>query len=357
VALFPPMAASAESLAACVAPVASDLRARAQARLDRKTKPVGSLGRLEVVACDWCAAIGTLAPNSPRKAVVVMAGDHGVATEGVSAYPRAVTRQMLANFAVGGAAINVLARQVGARLVVVDMGVEGEPTPGVLDRRVASGTANLARGPAMSLAQARTAIAHGAELARDLVAEGVGLIGIGEMGIGNTTSASALVALLTGAAPTEVVGRGTGVDDAGLARKQEVVARAVRLHAAAREKPLEALASVGGFEIAGLVGVALAAAANRVPVLVDGFISGAAALVAARLAPAVRGYLIASHRSAERGHAVVLERLGLAPLFDLDLRLGEGSGAALAMPLVDAALALYRDMATFESAGVADKVS
>lgn len=349
------MPATLEELIASIAAVDPGLRAKAQARFDRKTKPVGSLGRIEALACDWCAARGTLTPEMPRNAIVVMAGDHGVVDEGVSAYPQAVTRQMLANFAAGGAAINVLARQVGARLVVVDMGVKDEPTPGVRDCRVAAGTANFARGPAMTVVQAREAMAHGASVVRELVDEGVGVIGIGEMGIGNTTAASAVVAALTGVAAEHVVGRGTGVDDAGLARKVDVVRRAVALHEAARGRPLEALACVGGFEIAGLVGVALAAAARRVPVLVDGFISGAAALVAAKLAPAARGYLIASHRSVERGHAVVLEQLGLTPLFDLDLRLGEGSGAALAMPLVDAALRLYAEMATFESAGVAEK--
>lgn len=349
------MPASLEQLIASISAIDPGLRAQAQARFDRKTKPLGSLGRIEALACDWCAARGTLTPEVPRKAIVVMAGDHGVVDEGVSAYPQAVTRQMLANFAAGGAAINVLARQVDARLVVVDMGVKGEPTPGVRACRVAAGTANFAREPAMTLAQAREAIAHGASVVRELIEEGAGCVGIGEMGIGNTTAASALVAALTGADAAQVVGRGTGVDDAGLARKIEVVRRAVALHEAARGRPLELLACVGGFEIAGLVGVALGAASRRVPVLVDGFISGAAALVATKLAPEARGYFIASHRSVERGHGVVLEPLGLTPLFDLDLRLGEGSGAALAMPLVDAALRLYAEMATFESAGVAER--
>lgn len=327
-------------------------RERARACFDAKTKPLGSLGRIESLAATWCAARGAMDLAIPRKAIVVMAADHGIVDEGVSAYPREVTRQMLSNFANGGAAINVLARQVGAKLLVVDMGVAGEPTAGVRDCRIAPGTANFARGPAMSRMQAERAVACGAALAHELVAEGMTLVGIGEMGIGNTTAASALVAAFLRADPRQVVGRGTGVDDAGLARKREVVARALARRAADTSEPLDVLADLGGFEIAGLVGLVLGAAAARVPVLLDGFITGAAALVAARLAPNVQGRLIASHRSVEPGHALTLEHLGLQPLLELDLRLGEGTGAALAMPLVDAAVRLLDEMATFESAGV-----
>ena len=329
--------------------------AEAQRLLDKKTKPPRSLGRLEDLVCQLAAIRGYATPRvRPAKAIVVMGADHGVAAEGVSAYPQDVTGQMLLNFASGGAAINVLARQAGARVVVVDMGVARPlpPAPEIRACRIGAGTANLARGPAMTRAQARAALAAGAALADELARDGVGLLGIGEMGIANTTAASALAAVFTGAPPEEVTGRGTGIDDATFRRKVDVVRRGIEINRPDANDAVDALAKVGGFEIAGLTGVVLGAAAARLPVVVDGFIASVAALAAVRLAPLAAGYLIASHRSVEAGHRLVLQALGAKPLLDLDLRLGEGTGAALAMPLVDAALAIAAEMATFESAGV-----
>ncbi|HZS41331.1 MAG TPA: nicotinate-nucleotide--dimethylbenzimidazole phosphoribosyltransferase [Polyangia bacterium] len=330
--------------------------ARTQALLDGKTKPRRSLGRLEELACRVAAIRGEDAPALGDKAMVVMAADHGVAEEGVSAYPQEVTAQMLLNFARGGAAINVLARQAGARVVVVDMGVReplaGAP-PEIRARRVGPGTQNFTRGPAMSREQALEAIGAGAAIAEELAASGVGLVGIGEMGIGNTTSASALTALLTGAAPEEVTGRGTGIDDAGLRRKVDAIRRGLALHRPGGDA-LSALAQLGGFEIAGLAGVVLGAAAARVPVIADGFIAGVAALCAARIEPRAAACLLPSHRSVEVGHRLVLQALELRPLFDLELRLGEGTGAALAMGLVESSLRILHEMATFAAAGVSD---
>jgi nicotinate-nucleotide--dimethylbenzimidazole phosphoribosyltransferase len=333
------------------------IAARMQRLLDDKTKPRGSLGRLEEIACQVASIRGSLSAEPLRKAVVVMGADHGVAEESVSAYPQEVTAQMLLNFARGGAAINVLARHAGARVVVVDMGVKSElpPLPEIRSRRIAAGTRNFTREPAMSRGEATRALEAGIAVAEELAADSVTLLGIGDMGIGNTTSSSALTAAFTGAPPVEVVGRGTGLDDDGLHRKIEVVRRALALH---RPDPADAvgtLAQLGGFEIAGLAGVALGAIAARIPVVVDGFICGAAALVAARIAPAAAGSMIASHRSVEAGHRAVLKAIGQRPLLDLDLRLGEGTGAVLAMGLVDAALAIVREMATFASAGVSDR--
>lgn len=340
-----------------VKPLNKGAMAAARARQDGLTKPPGSLGRLEELSIQLAGITGEPTPTVEEKAVVIMAGDHGVAAEGVSAYPAEVTAQMVANFLNGGAAINVLARQVGARVVIVDMGVAAaiEPHPELLDRKIAAGTANMAQGPAMTAEQAMRAVAAGMEIARDLVADGVELIGTGEMGIGNTTPSSAITAVLTGAPVDEVVGRGTGVDDEGLARKRSVVARALTVNEPDQEDPFDVLCKVGGFEIAGLVGVILGAAAVRTPVIIDGFITGAAALVAGAMVPAARAYMIAAHRSVEIGHRASLEALGLTPLFDMDLRLGEGTGAALAMEVVEAAARLLAEMATFDEAGVSDR--
>jgi nicotinate-nucleotide--dimethylbenzimidazole phosphoribosyltransferase len=273
----------------------------------------------------------------------------------VSAYPPEVTRQMLENFAAGGAAINVLARRAGARLVVVDAGVAAPVThPAIRQLRLSAGTANFAEGPAMPREHASTGLSAGIGLAGELAAEGVGLIAVGDMGIANTTAASALCASLLPAEPEAVCGRGTGIDDAGLARKIAVVRRALAANRPDPADPVAALAALGGFEIALLAGVCLGAAGRALPILLDGFVTGAAALVAARLSPYAAGHMIASHRSPEPGHALVLSDLGLRPLLDLGLRLGEGSGAALALPLVESALGLLADMATFEAAGVAD---
>jgi nicotinate-nucleotide--dimethylbenzimidazole phosphoribosyltransferase len=327
----------------------------ARAALDAKTKPRGSLGRLEQLACEVAAVRRTPNPGRLSGAIVLAAADHGFAREGVSAYPQAVTGQMLANFASGGAAVAVLARETGASLVVVDAGVV---TPvrdaGIRSLRVGAGTANATEGPAMTREQAVEAVTAGIAIADELADAGVGVVALGEMGIGNSTSASALAAILLPVDPALVCGPGTGLDPNGVARKVVVVRRAIAVNASDTADPLGVLAAVGGFEIAFLVGVALGAASRRVVVVLDGFITGAAALVAARLAPPVAEAMIAAHISPEPGHALVLEALGLDPLLELGLRLGEGSGAALALPLVRCALAVLADMATFGEAGVTD---
>jgi nicotinate-nucleotide--dimethylbenzimidazole phosphoribosyltransferase len=344
---------SLEALLARIRPVDDTARRAAQAALDAKTKPRGSLGELESLAARMAAIRGTSSLGRLPAAVVVAAGDHGYAARGVSAYPQEVTAQMLSTFAAGGAAINVLARRAGARLVVVDAGVlRPLEHPAVRALRIGAGTADATHGPAMTREQALAGIAAGAELAAEFAGEGIGIVALGDMGIGNTTAASALCAALLPAEPEDVCGRGTGIDERGLARKVEVVRRALAANDAA--DPVEVLAALGGHEIAVLVGVCLGAAAEGAVVLLDGFVTGAAALVAARLAPAAPARMVASHRSPEPGHALVLADLGLRPLLDLGLRLGEGSGAALALPLLDAALAILAEMATFEAAGVTD---
>jgi nicotinate-nucleotide--dimethylbenzimidazole phosphoribosyltransferase len=330
----------------------------ARERQSRLTKPAGSLGRLEELSIRIAGMTGTLDPALDRAVVFTLAADHGVAGEGVSAYPADVTAQMVANFLHGGAAINVLARAVGAKVVVADLGVKSdlEPAEGLVAVKIRRGTASITRGPAMSLAEASGAIDAGRKLVRDQLSDGIDIAITGDMGIGNTTASAALVCALTGRDPDLIVGRGTGVDDAGLERKRHAVREALRVNAGAIAKgPLEAMASVGGLEIAGLAGVILEAAASRRPVIIDGFISGAAALAAARMTPAATGFMIASHRSHELGHRAVLEELGLQPLLDLELRLGEGTGGALALPIVRAAMRLLNDMATFEDAGVSNR--
>jgi nicotinate-nucleotide--dimethylbenzimidazole phosphoribosyltransferase len=290
------------------------------------------------------------------KAIVLMAGDHGVAREGVSAYPPEVTRQMLLNFARGGAAINVLARQAGARLLVFDMGVCGpdEPVPGVQSRRVEPGTNNFTQGPAMDQQSAVIALEHGIRIAAELAASGVNIIGLGEMGIGNTTAATALLAAFTGESPQAITGYGTGIDDATRAHKVAIIEKALQVNRSEMLGALERLAAFGGFEIAGLAGVVVGAAAHRVPLVLDGFIASTAALCAVGLATKASQYLIASHRSVEIGHRLVLRLLGCRPLFDLGMRLGEGTGAALAMPMIEAAVRLVHEMATFSQAEIAD---
>ena len=327
--------------------------AGAQRHLDALTKPPGSLGRLEELAVRLAALTGR-APRVTAPVIFTFAADHGVVAEGVSAYPQSVTAQMVENFLRGGAAVNVLARQAGARVVVADFGVAtplGAPA-GLVVRRLGAGTANLARGAAMTRAQTVEAVEAGAALAEEAIDAGADLLGTGEMGIGNTTAASAITAGITGAPVEAVTGRGTGLDDAGHRRKVAVVERALRVNAPDAADGLDVLSRLGGFEIAGLVGVILAGAAHRVPVALDGFIAGAAALVAVTLAPRARHALFASHRSAEPGHAVALRHLGLEPYLALDMRLGEGTGAALFIPLARAAAAIYGEMATFKSAGV-----
>ena len=337
----------------------TDLRllAQAQARLDRLTKPIGSLGRLEELAARYVMITGEMNPKVPRGAVYTFAADHGVTVEGVSAYPSAVTPQMVLNFLRGGAGVNVLARHVGIEVRVVDIGVafDFESAPGLIQRKVMPGTKNLMVESAMSLAQAEQALHVGIELATEAAQEGIGLIGTGEMGIGNTTASSAIAAVMTGRSVADVTGRGTGIDDAGHAHKIDVIQRALAFHRLDSADAMEVLAKVGGLEIGGLAGLMLGAAAARIPVVLDGFIAGAAALIAVGLQPRCKDYLIASHQSVERGHRAILDHLGLKPLLDLDLRLGEGTGACLGMSLVFAAIKILTEMATFDEAGVSER--
>ena len=325
----------------------------AERHLDSLTKPAGSLGRLEEIALRLALLRGG-APEVCHPVIFTFAADHGVAAEGVSAYPQVVTAQMVENFLRGGAAVNVLARQAGARLVVADFGVAAplERSERLVACPIGPGTANIAAGPAMTREQAVRAIETGAALAQQALDAGADLLATGEMGIGNTTVASAIAAALTGGAPERVTGRGTGVDDATLVRKVAVVRRALEVNQPDAGDGLDVLAKVGGFEIGGLVGVILAGAARRVPVVLDGFIAGSAALIAVALAPAARHALFAAHRSAEPGHALVLDHLGLTPYLDLSLRLGEGTGAALFIHLARAAALVWSEMATFKAAGV-----
>src|SRR5437870_2200017 len=344
------------SLLSAIAAPPADAFAEAQRHLDSLTKPPGSLGRLEEIAARLAVLRGGT-PRVERPVIFTFAADHGVVEEGVSAYPQVVTAQMVENFLHGGAGVNVLARQAGARVVVADLGVA---TPlsaraGLVSRRVADGTRNIARGPAMTREQAVAAIEVGAELAEAVIADGADLLGLGEMGIGNTTAASAVTAAITGAPVEAVTGRGTGIDDATWRRKVEVVGRALARNRPDRADGLDVLASVGGFEIGGLAGVALAGAAHRVPVALDGFVATAAGLIAVAIAPAAPHFLFASHRSVEPGHAVALGHLGLEPYLDLGMRLGEGTGAALFVHLARAAARIYTEMATFKSAGVDER--
>jgi len=343
-----------ESLVGQVTPPDHSLIAKAQARLDRLTKPQGSLGILEAVARQVVGTTRRMDPMIGSRVVFVFAADHGVVAEGVSAYPQEVTSQMVLNFLGGGAAINVLARHANARVVIADLGVNGpvQQHPDLIVDRIDNGTRNFSRGPAMTMEQARRSVEAGIKIAEEEIGKGADLIATGEMGIGNTTSASAIVAVVTGTDPGKVTGHGTGIAEVQRLRKAEVIRRGLEINRPDPANALDILAKVGGFEIGGLAGVMLAGAAYRVPVIIDGFISGAAALIACGLAPAVREHLIAGHRSAERGHALALKHLMLTPLLTLDMRLGEGTGAVLAMHLVEAACKLLRDMATFDSASV-----
>ena len=329
----------------------------ARARQDTLTKPQGSLGRLEELSIKLAGIQGKPIPQIRHKAVITMAGDHGVVAEGVGNWPQEVTAQMIYNFLRGGAGINVLARQVGARVVVVDMGVAAdlEPHPQLISRKIARGTQNMFLRPAMTIEQAVTAIETGIEVVGGEVAKGFDIVGTGDMGIGNTTASSAICAAMTGEPAAEVTGRGTGISDEQLAHKIEVVKRALAVNRPDPKQPLDVLAKVGGFEIGGLVGVMLAAAAYRIPVVIDGFISGAAALIATALAPRLRDFLIAAHVSAEPGHKVLLRHLRLTPLLDLGMRLGEGTGAVLGIFLAEAAARILAEMSTFAEAGVSER--
>ncbi len=342
-----------------MAPLDASAVADAVALQGRLTKPAGALGRLESLGVRLAGISGVCPPPLPKPAAVaVFAADHGVVAQGVTPWPQEVTAQMVANFCAGGAAINVLGRQAGAAVVVVDVGVAAEldEMPGLRRRKVRAGTADLSTGPAMTLGEAGTALDVGCHVAGKLVAAGARCLVTGEMGIGNTTPSAALIAALTGRPPAEVTGRGTGIDDVMLARKHQVVMAGLDLHAdALAAGPLATLAAIGGLEIAALVGFIVGGAAAGVPVLVDGVVADAALLVAAALVPGVEDRCIAGHRSSEPGATAALAHLGLEPLLDLGLRLGEGSGACLALPLVEAAARILVEMATFDSAGVTAK--
>ncbi|MDD4587899.1 MAG: nicotinate-nucleotide--dimethylbenzimidazole phosphoribosyltransferase [Heliobacteriaceae bacterium] len=350
---------SLEMLIQKIKPLNQVAMTEAQRHLDDLTKPPGSLGVLETIGKHLAGIYGAIPSATPKKTIVLMAGDHGVVAEGVSAFPSEVTLQMVANFANGGAGINVLARHAGVELVCVDVGIAGNPPdlPNLRRCKVAYGTKNMARGPAMTQEQAVRAILTGADLVGELAAAGTGIVGTGEMGIGNTTSSAALIAVFSGMPPADVVGRGTGLNDRQLERKIRVVEQAIAVNRPRREDPLDALAKLGGLEIAGLTGVILGAAANRMPVVIDGFISGAAAVVAGEICPLAKEYMLGSHLSEEPGHKIMLEYLGLEPILMMRFRLGEGTGAALGMFVVDAAVKIMNEMATFSQAGVAGKVS
>lgn len=326
---------------------------KAEHRLNILTKPPGSLGQLETLAVKLAGISGTEQPSFTNRTVVVMAADHGVCCEGVSAFPQEVTVQMAHNFLAGGAAVNVLARQGGAEVQFVDIGINGDIVhTDLIERKVRRGTDNMAVGPAMSREEAIEALLVGIKVAEEAIKKGTEIFITGEMGIGNTTASAAVLCALRGMAPEVAVGRGTGIDDERLLHKISVVERAIKVNQPNSTDPIDVLSKVGGLEIAGLAGLILGAAANRTPVVLDGFISGAAALIAKALAPETMAYMIASHVSGERGHKLMLEQLGLEPLLNLGLRLGEGTGGVLCLHLIEAICRILSEMATFESAGI-----
>ncbi len=344
-----------EATLAKIQPVDEALLAKAQAKLDNKTKPQGSLGRLEEVARRFAAITEDLSPDTTKKVIFTFAGDHGIVEEGVSLFPKEVTPQMVLNFLRGGAGVNVLARHSGAEVRVVDVGVDYdfEPAPGLIIRKVAKGTRNFAKGPAMTTEEAVAAVEVGIALAEEAKKEGVAMVGTGEMGIGNTSPSSAIIAAIAGCTVREVTHRGTGIGDQALENKIRVIQAGLDLNRPDPQNPLEVLTKVGGLEIAGIAGLVLGAAANRLPVVVDGFISTAGALIASEMHPSVRDYIFTAHTSVEIGHQMMMERIGVKPLLDLQFRLGEGTGAALAMGLIEAGVKVLKEMATFEEAGVA----
>jgi nicotinate-nucleotide--dimethylbenzimidazole phosphoribosyltransferase len=341
-----------------IKPLDHEVMKKTQARLDDLTKPPGSLGVLEDIAKQIAGITGQVVPELPGKAAVLMAGDHGIVKEGVAPFPQEVTPQMVLNFINGGAAMSVLTRHENAKLYVVDVGVASDlpDVPNIIKKKVAYGTKNMAEGPAMTIEEAVKAIEVGIEIAERAMKEGAGLIAIGEMGIGNTSPSTAIIAAYSKLPVNEVVGRGTGVDDERLKIKITAIEKSLRVNRPDLDKPLEVLAKVGGLEIAGLTGVILACAAHRIPVIIDGFISGAAAVIASEMAPLAKGYMLGSHLSEEPGHKVMLDYLGVKPMLMMNMRLGEGTGAALAMNVVDASLKILKEMATFSEAGVSSEL-
>ena len=349
-----------EQTIAAIHPLDGDAAAIADQRLNSLTKPPGSLGHLEEIVRRYAAIRRDGSARMGRGAVAVFVADHGIADEGVSAFPKAVTLEMLRNIAGGGAAISVLARRFSYELRVIDVGVETDtsatPFAGVTYRRIAPGTRNFLHGAAMTRDAARRAIEIGIEIAREFAASGITLIGIGEMGIANSTSATAVISAMTEIPPARLAGRGTGLDDDGVRHKIDVIERAVTMHRNAFGDGIDILAAVGGFEIAAMTGVCLGGAAANVPVVVDGFIATAAATAANRISPGITEHMFFGHRSAEGGHREALEWLRARPILDLEMRLGEGTGAALAMSAIESALDLFHQMATFQSAGVSGKI-
>lgn len=352
-----------------IRPVDEKWYAVAQKHLDNLTKPPGSLGRLEEFARRLVAITENKNPIIDRKVMFTFAGDHGIVAEGVAAYPKEVTAQMVFNFLRGGAGINVLANHAGAEVVVVDIGVDHDfatpPVPplprggdgGVfMSMKVMKGTKNFAKGPAMTREEALACIEKGIELANGYARKGYKMFGTGDMGIGNTTPSSAIVAAITGRPVSEVTGKGTGISDEALIRKIAVIENALALNTPDSKDAIDVLAKVGGAEIGGIAGLILGAAANRIPVVIDGFISTAGALIAHTLAPSSKDYMFAAHNSVEKGHRIMLDSMGLAPILDLGMRLGEGTGAALAMYLIEAGIKIYKEMATFQDAGVSDEI-
>lgn len=336
------------------------LAEKTQKRLDNLTKPQGSLGRLEELAIQMVEVTKKENPPIKNKVIFTMAGDHGVVEEGVSAYPKEVTSQMVYNFMRGGAGINVLARHIGARVVVVDIGVacDLEPSPDLVIKKVNYGTKNMAQGPAMSREEAIKSIENGIEVfEKEFTTKGIDIAGTGDMGIGNTTASSAIAAVITGEPVENVTGRGTGIDEETFNHKIAVLKKAININKPDANDAVDVLSKVGGFEIGGIAGIILASASNRIPVVIDGFISGAGALIAYKLEPKVKDYMIAAHCSVERGHKAILDYIGLTPLLDLALRLGEGTGAALGINLVDAGVKILTEMATFQGASVSEKIS
>lgn len=337
----------------------------AKSKLDSLTKPVGSLGRLEDLARQIAGITGTLSPDFTKKLIIVMAADHGVADEGVSAYPKEVTPQMVYNFLNGGAGINVLSRHVGADVVIVDIGIAADVSKpaGVItnakslliDKKITFGTANMAKGQAMTRAQACNSVETGIEIAREVILKGYGIIGTGDMGIANTTASSAIASVVCGVDAERVTGYGTGIDESGFNNKVRIIKNAIKINTPNPRDGIDVLSKVGGFEIGGIAGVIIGCAAMKVPVVIDGFISGAGALIAELIEPMCRRYMIASHSSVEKGHAIMLRKLKLKPLFNFNLRLGEGTGAAIGIGIADAAIKLMNEMATFGEAGVTQK--
>ena len=361
---------SLENTIGKILPPDEALAKKAQERLDSLTKPQGSLGRLEELAKQIASITGRLDPDLTKKLIIVMAADHGVVDEGVSAYPREVTPQMVYNFLRGGAAINVLARHIGADVVVVDAGVASnidyrqqkaaKETPEsscrmFVDKKIGLGTGNMAKGAAMTKEQAISSIEAGIEVAAGMIENGYGIVGTGDMGIGNTTASSAIAACMCSASVEAVTGYGTGIDDAGYVKKVNAIKKAIRINKPDPNDAIDVLSKIGGFEIGAIAGVILGCAAKKTPVVIDGFISGAAALIAESISAACRQYMIASHCSVEKGHKIVLEKLKLAPLFDFDMRLGEGTGAAIGISVAHAAVKILNEMATFDEASVSQK--